>query len=153
MYVPEPEPEVVVIIPPKIKPPPPAKYEPLTASIDEISTLGLVTIKFNQAIDSSLLTEDINTYFKPIVQPGAYEKTSTFNISKFDFVWNVTEFIEAEYTVLMQINFTDAIYISEVTEFKDELIIEFPLYESIKSKGYDFPIEKKFRKISSPIKK
>jgi hypothetical protein len=31
-------------------------------------------------------------YFKPILEVGRFEKDSEFNISKYDFVWEVTEF-------------------------------------------------------------
>jgi len=35
-----------------------------------------------------------NQYFKPILETGEYEKTSSFNMSKLEFVWDITSFDE-----------------------------------------------------------
>ena len=117
-YIPPPEPFIPVYDPPKPKPKPippppiiepetPAGVLPLRATIDEISTLGLVKIKFNQEfkiVDDGgkrILQEnagknEYDKYFKPILEVGQFEKDSNFNLSKYDFVWQVTEFDTVE---------------------------------------------------------
>ena len=90
--------------PPVIEPPTPAYALPLRVNVEDISTLGQVQIKFNQEfkfVDESdhkrMLQEtknftDFNKYFEPIIELGEYEKDSSFNKSKFDFNWEITNF-------------------------------------------------------------
>ena len=66
---------------------------PLTASILDISTLGLLTIKFNQPVREDLFTaQDINDqviYLEMV--PGEYEKPAYYDISNLNFVWETVK--------------------------------------------------------------
>jgi len=66
---------------------------PLTASILDISTLGMLTLEFNQPIQQDLFElEDINEdviYLEMV--PGEYEKPPYFKLENLYFFWEAVK--------------------------------------------------------------
>jgi len=104
---PEPEPEE-----PEPEPVPDFVYEPLKVSVDEISTLGLVTIAFNQAIKPVDLAKIDDSVLDLEVEPGPYEKSSSFDPSQLSFEWEAVDSDYAFNQIFLQVNFTNALLIS-----------------------------------------
>ena len=109
-----------------------------------MTTLGLCTIQFGDGFhppkDASY--DEISEHLKLTLVPGSVELPADFDYSNLGFVWEITSMDFQTNTMLIQVNFTNAIWISASSD-KDQLELDLIEYQ------YFMPLVKQSRKLQA----
>ena len=86
------------------------------------------------------------------MEPGPYEGSDQVDLNDLDFAWEIGEYNQNDFSLEIQINFTDAIKVSP-NLIKDNLFINFNNPNVFKSLEFDRTFENRDREIFDQVKK